>query len=74
MTVGGQSVLSYIGWYQDRDNRSHGTKSWVLSIDATPGDKKAEAQHIYLEADEDKEFDKALPLFQNSLNTLKWKS
>lgn len=72
--VGGQPVLSYVGWYQDRDNRSHGTKSWVVSIDATPADKKADVQHIYLEADEDAQFQKALPLFQNSLNTLKWKS
>ncbi|MBX9772430.1 MAG: hypothetical protein K2X29_13730 [Candidatus Obscuribacterales bacterium] len=73
INVGGQPVLSYVGWYQDRDNRSHGTKSWVISIDATPADKKADVQHIYLEADEDEEFQKALPLFQNSLNTLKWK-
>ncbi len=73
ITIGGQSVLSYKGWYQDRDNRSHGTRSWVLSIDATPNDKKADAQHIYMEADEDEEYQSALPLFQESLNSVRWK-
>lgn len=72
--VAGKPALSCIGWYQDRDNRSHGTKSWVISIDGTPFEKKADAQHIYLEADDDEQFNKALPLFQQSLSSISWKS